>query len=141
MKLFCKLDSSLWFATKHFRYLIALRLFCVSYVGGNAGVFHNWPRSFSQPMEICSIQLPERVTPQLRLQHSLLPPHRVMAWCSAPSRIADHKLLSQLSDLELMAELRRLKEKSDERMENKKFKQIFCQCFEQIFLCMQKLMP
>jgi medium-chain acyl-[acyl-carrier-protein] hydrolase len=38
----------------------ALRLFCFHYAGGNAQVFHDWPRHLPPGMEIGTIQLPGR---------------------------------------------------------------------------------
>ncbi len=37
-----------------------LRLFCFSYAGGNATIYHPWQQAFHPGVEICAVQLPGR---------------------------------------------------------------------------------
>jgi surfactin synthase thioesterase subunit len=37
-----------------------LRLFCFSYAGGNATIYHPWQQAFHPEIEICAVQLPGR---------------------------------------------------------------------------------
>jgi medium-chain acyl-[acyl-carrier-protein] hydrolase len=37
-----------------------LRLFCFSYAGGNAAIYHPWQQAFDPRIEVCAVQLPGR---------------------------------------------------------------------------------
>jgi len=53
-----------------------MRLFCLPYAGGGAGIFRNWERHIPSVIEVCAVQLPGR---ERRLDESLFTEARPLA--------------------------------------------------------------
>ncbi len=49
-----------WFHVPQPKSCPSLRLFCFSYAGGSAAIYHNWPKDLPGEVEMCAIQLPGR---------------------------------------------------------------------------------
>ena len=53
-------NSNIWFARQPSRRPARLRLFCLPYAGGGAGIYRNYSQEIPDDVEVCAIRLPGR---------------------------------------------------------------------------------
>ena len=90
--------SNPWFTIPKPNTNAPLRLFCFTYAGGGASVFHTWGRDLPPALELCALQLPGRESrfrePLLTSSQALLDAlsEAILPWLDRPYAFFGHSM-------------------------------------------------
>lgn len=106
------LTSTAWVKPSAPRFNHRLRLFCLPYAGGGAGIFHAWPKKLASTIDVCPIFLPGRERRLSEPAYTQAQPlaqaivEAITPWLDLPYVVFGHSMGALLS-FEVARELRR----------------------------------